>query len=104
MILAPFELHRPASLEEALQLWSSFGGDADFIAGGTDLLQNYKYRLNAKRHLIALDGLDELTGIEPGRIGAMERLNDSLVSHGSHRARDRSASGRRSRSAGRAHR
>jgi 4-hydroxybenzoyl-CoA reductase subunit beta len=76
MILAPFELHRPESLEEALDLWSELQGNTDFIAGGTDLLQNYKNRLNVKDHLIALDRVEELTGIEIGRIGAMERLND----------------------------
>jgi 4-hydroxybenzoyl-CoA reductase subunit beta len=74
MILAPFELHRPDSLEGALRLADQHGADADFIAGGTDLLQNYKNRIRTKPHLIGLDRLPELRGIEVGRIGAGERL------------------------------
>ncbi|NNE44739.1 MAG: 4-hydroxybenzoyl-CoA reductase subunit beta, partial [Gemmatimonadetes bacterium] len=75
MILAPFELHRPDNLEDALSLVREYGTDSDFIAGGTDLLQNYKYRLNLKPHLIALDAVPELHGVEVGRIGAAETLN-----------------------------
>lgn len=74
MILAPFELHRPASLDEALELAAKFGDEADFIAGGTDLLQNYKNRLNIKEHLIALDEVPQMRGVTNTRIGAMERL------------------------------
>jgi 4-hydroxybenzoyl-CoA reductase subunit beta len=80
MILAPFRLHRPKSLDEALALAKEH--DADFIGGGTDLLQNYKNRLNAKPHLIALEDVAELRGVTGERIGAMERLtalSDSAV-------------------------
>jgi 4-hydroxybenzoyl-CoA reductase subunit beta len=70
MILAPFELHRPETVDEALRLAAEFGPDFDWIAGGTDLLQNYKNRLNLKGHLIALDRLSDLQGVKPGRIGA----------------------------------
>jgi 4-hydroxybenzoyl-CoA reductase subunit beta len=75
MIMAPFELHRPATLEEAAALAAELGPDrCDFVAGGTDLLQNYKNRLNAKEHLIGLDRVEELRGITAERIGAAERL------------------------------
>jgi len=74
MILAPFELHRPESLEEALLLARELGASADFISGGTDLLQNYKNRLNTRPHLIALERLPELHGIDAHRIGAAETL------------------------------
>ncbi|MGQ0722004.1 MAG: FAD binding domain-containing protein [Candidatus Eiseniibacteriota bacterium] len=74
MILAPFELHRPARLDEAVRLAAAHGADADFISGGTDLLQNYKNRIRPKPHLIALGGVPELRGIEVGRIGAAETL------------------------------
>ena len=80
MILAPFELHRPASIEEALALAAEFGSDADFIGGGTDLMQNYKNRLNGKGNIIALDGVDELRGASAKRIGAMESLSDLSAS------------------------
>lgn len=76
MILAPFQLHRPGTIREALALAAEHGEQADFIAGGTDLLQNYKNRLNAREHLISLDGVAEMRGVTAERIGAMERLND----------------------------
>lgn len=76
MILAPFDLHRPETLDEALQLAAELRGSFDWIGGGTDLLQNYKNRLRAKPHLVALDRLPELRGIHAGHIGAMERLVD----------------------------
>jgi 4-hydroxybenzoyl-CoA reductase subunit beta len=76
MILAPFELHRPETLDEALALARDLAGEADFIAGGTDLLQNYKNRIHPKPHLIALERMAELRGIAAERIGAGERLND----------------------------
>ncbi|MFN8178804.1 MAG: FAD binding domain-containing protein [bacterium] len=76
MILAPFDLHRPSTLDEALQLAVELRGSFDWIAGGTDLLQNYKNRLRTKPHVVALDRIDELHGIRADRIGAMERLGD----------------------------
>lgn len=76
MILAPFRLHRPETLEEVLALVRDLGTRAQLVAGGTDLLQNYKNRLNAKDHLIGLDRVPELRGIDAQRIGAGERLND----------------------------
>lgn len=77
MIMAPFRLHRPESVAEAAALAAEFGaGRCDFIAGGTDLLQNYKNRLNAKPHVIALENVAEMRGITAERIGAMERLTD----------------------------
>jgi 4-hydroxybenzoyl-CoA reductase subunit beta len=63
-------------MDEALALVRELGEDFDFIAGGTDLLQNYKNRLNTKGHVIALERVPELRGIRAGRIGAMERLAD----------------------------
>src|SRR5262245_5721723 len=76
MILAAFDLHRPDTLDEALALAAKLRGSFDWIGGGTDLLQNYKNRLHAKPHLVALDRIGELRGIRADRIGAMERLTD----------------------------
>lgn len=76
MILPAFELHRPTTLEEALELGARFAPDVDYIAGGTDLLQNYKNRLNVMPQVVALEGVGELRGVDVGRIGAMERLTD----------------------------
>lgn len=76
MHLDPFELHRPESLEETVRLAQSLGPRFDFLAGGTDLLPNYKMHLNLRPHLIALDRVPELTGYGVERIGAMVRLAD----------------------------
>jgi len=74
MILPQFEFHQPQSLAEALALARSCRDGFDFISGGTDLLPNYKMRLNPRRHVISLSGIKELYEIAPARIGAMARL------------------------------
>ena len=76
MHLDPFELHQPRSVDEAVALSGRLAGACDFLAGGTDLLPNYKMHLNPKPHLISLDLIEELRGRGPHRIGAMERLGD----------------------------
>lgn len=75
MHLDPFELHQPSTVDEALELWRRYAGDADYLAGGTDLLPNYKMHLNLRRHLISLDGISELDGLSLERVGAMTRLS-----------------------------
>jgi 4-hydroxybenzoyl-CoA reductase subunit beta len=84
MHLDPFELHRPESVEETLRLVGDLAPGFDYLAGGTDLLPNYKMHLNVRPHLIALDRVSELQGYDLGRIGAMVRLadldNDSEIS------------------------
>jgi 4-hydroxybenzoyl-CoA reductase subunit beta len=76
MHLDPFELHRPRSVEETAGLAVQWAGQFDYLAGGTDLLPNYKMHLNLKPHLIALDGVSELAGHSLERVGAMERLGE----------------------------
>jgi 4-hydroxybenzoyl-CoA reductase subunit beta len=76
MHLDPFELHRPTSLEATVRLASDLAGRFDYLAGGTDLLPNYKMHLNLRPHLIALDAVPELRGHALDRLGAMERLAD----------------------------
>ncbi len=74
MHLDPFELHRPTSVEATVRLAHELHGRFDYLAGGTDLLPNYKMHLNLRPHLIALHDVAELSGHSPTRIGAMERL------------------------------
>ena len=76
MHLDPFELHRPTSLGETLRLAGDLAGRFDYLAGGTDLLPNYKMHINLRPHLIALEGIPELRGRSLERLGAMERLAD----------------------------
>jgi 4-hydroxybenzoyl-CoA reductase subunit beta len=76
MHLDPFELHRPESVGETLRLARELAPGFDYLAGGTDLLPNYKMHLNVRPHLIALDRIPELQGYDLDRIGAMARLAD----------------------------
>ena len=75
MHLDGFELHRPSSLDELQSLVGTLGpGGYDLLAGGTDLLPNYKMHLNLRPHLVALWDLAELRGHDARRIGAMVPL------------------------------
>ncbi|MGD0718640.1 MAG: FAD binding domain-containing protein [Thermoplasmata archaeon] len=76
MHLDPFQLHQPATIEEALRARTEHAGGSEYFAGGTDLLPNYKMHLNVQPHLIALGKIPELDGISLDRIGAMVRLAD----------------------------
>ncbi|MCZ6690829.1 MAG: FAD binding domain-containing protein [Planctomycetota bacterium] len=76
MILPKFELYRPRSVDEALGIARGLPGDFDYVAGGTDLLQNYKNRLNAKPHVISLTDIEEMKTVTPDRIGGLVRLSD----------------------------
>ena len=76
MHLDPFELHRPTSVEEAVRLARELAGRCDYLAGGTDLLPNYKMHLNLRPHLIALGDVRELRGHSLDRVGGAEPLAD----------------------------
>ena len=82
MILPPFRLHRPDTVEKALLMAGDCGNDCDYIAGGTDLLPNYKNRLNPRRDVISLGRVRSLARslheTEDGRlaVGAMCTLVD----------------------------
>ncbi len=79
MILPPFELHRPRSIDALSTLIRELCADQqpfDFIAGGTDLLPNYKNRLNTKPHVISLAALEGHDAISLERIGALARIED----------------------------
>ncbi len=76
MLLPPFELHQPSTLDEAVALVGRHRHACDVLAGGSDLLPNYKQGLNAKPHVVSLERVDELRTIAIDRIGAMARLGD----------------------------
>ncbi len=76
MHLDPFELHRPTSVDETVALAREHEGRFDYLAGGTDLLPNYKMHLNLRPHLVALEDVGELRGHSLERLGAMARLAD----------------------------
>jgi carbon-monoxide dehydrogenase medium subunit len=68
-----FNVHRPASLEEAASLLSG-GDDAKLLAGGQSLLPLMKLDLAAPTDVVSLAGIDALQGIAVSggavRIGA----------------------------------
>lgn len=70
-----FEYHRPETVAAALALMA--GDDVAALAGGQSLMPMMNFRLSAPEHLIDLNGIDDLTGIEVTedglRIGAMTR-------------------------------
>ena len=63
MYPAPFEYHRPASIEEALSLLQQYGDEAKLLSGGHSLIPSMKLRLIEPKHLIDLGGIAELKGI-----------------------------------------
>jgi aerobic carbon-monoxide dehydrogenase medium subunit len=76
---APFEYHRPASLEEALALLARLAPeDGRVLAGGQSLVPIMAFRLARPAHLIDINGLAGVLGsLEAGagmlRIGALVR-------------------------------
>jgi 4-hydroxybenzoyl-CoA reductase subunit beta len=74
MILPKFYFQQPATIEEAVAIAKDCNGDFDYIAGGTDVLPNYKNRLNNRNHVISLSQIKTLFEITETRIGAMTTL------------------------------
>lgn len=73
MKLAPFELHRPASLAEAAELLERLGDEAAVYCGGTELLLVAKLGLTDFTSLVDVKGIPELQGVSANgelRIGA----------------------------------
>ena len=83
MRMPPFRVLSPKSLDEALTMsreLSESGEEFDWVAGGTDLLPNYKWHINVKGHVISLSSIAELREISKESIGAMVSINE-LAEH-----------------------
>ena len=84
MIPRPFEYHAPTSVEAALALLATHGGEAKVLAGGHSLLPMMKLRFADPAHLIDLNRIGSLRGIRLEgneiRIGAMTSENDLIWS------------------------
>ena len=79
MRMPPFRVLTPKSLDEALAIsreLSESGEEFDWVAGGTDLLPNYKWHINVKGHVISLSSIAELREISEESIGAMVSINE----------------------------
>src|SRR5215468_8022331 len=74
---APFEYHRPASLQEAFDLLDRYGEDGRILAGGQSLVPTLNMRLVTPRAIIdinRLPGLDTIRMMPEGlAIGALVR-------------------------------
>jgi 4-hydroxybenzoyl-CoA reductase subunit beta len=81
--MPPFTLHTPNNLAKALALAAEFD-EFDWISGGTDLLPNYKWKLNPKPDVISLSKVQELTALSGTVIGAMVRIHDLANSEDVH--------------------
>jgi carbon-monoxide dehydrogenase medium subunit len=74
---APFELHIPQTLDEAVGLLSEHGDEAKVLAGGQSLTPMLALRLTRFEHLVDVNRVAELSGIERRegwlRVGATTR-------------------------------
>jgi len=77
MIPGPFAYHRPASIEEALDLLGEHGDEAKILAGGQSLIPLMRFRLAEPGRLIDINRIPGLDGIQEDngwlRIGALTR-------------------------------
>jgi aerobic carbon-monoxide dehydrogenase medium subunit len=77
MIPAPFDYHRPGTLDEAIGLLARYGDQAKVLSGGMSLLPTLKLRLGSYAHLVDINRIPGLEYIkeEKGwlRIGAGTR-------------------------------
>tara|TARA_B100000767_G_scaffold64292_1_gene60495 strand:- start:2850 stop:3815 length:966 start_codon:yes stop_codon:yes gene_type:complete len=78
MLMPPFILHHPSTVEEACNISAELikkGEDFDWVSGGTDLLANYKWRINTKPHVISLSNIPGIDSVSNLEIGCMARLS-----------------------------
>ena len=84
MIPGRFDYHRPRSVDEAVALLARHGDDGRVIAGGHSLIPMMKLRLASPGHLIDLQAIDGLRGIEVTggqiRIGALATQHELIAS------------------------
>ncbi len=84
MIPAPFEYHRPDSVDAAVRLMSSLGEGARVVAGGHSLVPMMKMRMTDISHLVDLQAIGALRGIAVDgasvRIGAMTTQHELIAS------------------------
>ena len=78
--MSRFEYHQPESLVEAIALAERYGAEASFLAGGTDLIVQIERGGMAPRHVVGLERVPGLTGIETnGRIALGARVTHRAI-------------------------
>ena len=79
-----FLYHDPKTIAEALELLHYYGADASPLAGGTDLLLDFKNRKEPPKHIISLMGIEDLQVIRDKdnlQIGTTATLSKIEKSH-----------------------
>jgi carbon-monoxide dehydrogenase medium subunit len=79
MHLEPFTYERPTSLREFEALLARRAGEANILAGGTDLLVLVKERVLSPKALIDIGSLTELRGISRDASGGLTILGGTKV-------------------------
>ncbi len=86
MIPAGFEYHRPGDIASAIGILQEHGDEARVIAGGHSLIPMMKLRMAEMGHLVDLQAIDELKGIEVGSdavtLGAMVTQHELITHNG----------------------
>ena len=67
MIPAPFDYHRPGTLDEAIGLLARYGGQARVLSGGMSLLPALKLRLGSYAHLVDINRIPGLEYVKEDR-------------------------------------
>jgi xanthine dehydrogenase YagS FAD-binding subunit len=79
-----FEYANPKTVKEAVALLGANWGDADVLAGGTDLLSLMKERIHTPKRVVNIKGIPELAGIRKAadglRIGSLTTLSELVAS------------------------
>ncbi|MBF9061200.1 xanthine dehydrogenase family protein subunit M [Rhodobacterales bacterium HKCCSP123] len=90
MIPAGFEYHRPTDVASAIEILKTHGDEARVVAGGHSLIPMMKLRMADLAHLIDLQDIASLKGIEIGAdsvsIGAMVTQHELITHAGLHEA------------------
>jgi xanthine dehydrogenase YagS FAD-binding subunit len=75
-----FEYANPSTLKDALAMLSSQAGEAEILAGGTDLISLMKDYIASPKRVVNIKGIKELSGIQRTaaglRIGATATLDE----------------------------
>lgn len=83
MIPAGFEYHRPTDVASAVKILQEHGDEARVVAGGHSLIPMMKLRMAEMGHLVDLQDIASLKGIEVGadtvRIGAMVTQHEMIT-------------------------
>ncbi len=78
--MRPFEYASPSTKEQAVGLLATTWGQAEVLAGGTDLLSLMKDGVAHPKRVISIKNIKELSGVKTGsqglRIGSLTTLGD----------------------------